>query len=97
MTVPDQIVDTYVDGELRYEYDYGNEAYLYMLHTPFVVDGIEYDPMRITNHYRPIIDVFDDHLWLCECVRGDTEVIFSRPLTEEELDRWVREGKPLCI
>jgi hypothetical protein len=60
----------------------------YVIDGDFEVDGIRY--RSATNHVRPMFSIEE------QCTRASFACITpTNPPTEEELDYWVRTGKPL--
>jgi hypothetical protein len=98
-------LDTYDKHGLHYERltcrqcrddDCGDAVYAtYPRHT-FYVDDIRYDPHNRDGCHRLIIDVLEDHWCADDCetrlFSGVGIAQLSNPLTEEELDYWVRTG-----
>jgi hypothetical protein len=70
---------------LVYERDEG--IYVYEPASVFYVDGIRYDPNTRGRWTRPMLEIFDDGV-----SSGYATMIFSRPATEAEIDRWMQES-----
>jgi hypothetical protein len=75
----------YYRAGLRYE-DEGDGTWRFEPDGPFFVDGIRYEtPFGADVIYRrPMVEALQDS--------GRRAVFSHQPVTEEELDRWVRHG-----
>ncbi len=71
-------------------YNYGTHLVLYP-GRPFEVDGIWYNPCTVTGVPRRMIETFEDEVPEGGLPHGVPHYV-SSPLTEAELDHWVRHG-----